>query len=327
MELAQPWVLVATVIGALTLIAVGLWWGYRVAEKRSAQPALIARAERVRTHASVRAAVRRRRGVLVAAISLGAVAMIAAGVVAARPTQTQTIEPETRNRDIMLCLDVSGSMTDIDAEVLDVFVDMLPSLEGERIGLTIFNSTPVQVFPLTDDYDFIAEHLRSMRESFEYGDVVPEHWVGTLNGAGSSLIGDGLAACAMGFDNPEQERSRSLILATDNEVSGQETITLPAATSYARSLGVLVFVLDPIFDPNIADSAELTEVARASGGVSYGLRESTTVAEIVADIQRQEASVFRGEPEIVVVDSPGVLPVVIAALIAGFVVLAWRVRI
>ena len=60
----------------------------------------------------------------------------------------------------MLCLDVSGSMSEVDVEVLSVFEELLDGFEGERIGLTIFNSSPVQIFPLTDDYEFIRGHLR-----------------------------------------------------------------------------------------------------------------------------------------------------------------------
>ena len=120
--------------------------------------------------------------------------------------------------------------------MLDVFQELLPGFEGERIGLTIFNSSPVQIFPLTDDYDFIETHLTDMRDSFDFVESVPEHWVGTLNGPGGSLIGDGLAACALGFDRPEDDRSRSIIFATDNEINGAETVTLQQGADFYASL-------------------------------------------------------------------------------------------
>lgn len=60
----------------------------------------------------------------------------------------------------MLCLDVSGSMAEVDMEILDTFLELTDDFKGERIGLTIFNASPVQVFPLTDDYEFVKEHLK-----------------------------------------------------------------------------------------------------------------------------------------------------------------------
>src|SRR5690606_15703243 len=199
------------------------------------------------------------------------------------------------SRDIMLCLDVSGSMSDVDVEVLGVFEELLKGFQGERIGLTIFNSSPVQVFPLTDDYPFIAQQLKNIRSSFDYRDQTPEHWVGTLNGPGASLIGDGLAACTMRFDHADDERSRSVILATDNELAGASILTLEEAAQYAKSKKVRVFALNPVQGKDAAVSAQLAEAAELTGGRSYALRDTTTVSDIIAEIQKQEATALKGQ--------------------------------
>ena len=78
------------------------------------------------------------------------------------------IEPESRNRDIMLCLDVSGSMYEADSEILRVYAELSKGFKGERIGLVLFDSSPVVVFPLTDDYDFVTKQLESAAEAFKY---------------------------------------------------------------------------------------------------------------------------------------------------------------
>lgn len=320
----MPWMLLLAAVPVLGGIVAGVLLGRRRAGGAGAAP--IARAERIRSLPGVRAAVRRRRLTASALVALAVVAVATGGLVAARPMSVQSIEPETRNRDIVLCLDVSGSMTEVDAEVLDVFQQLLPGFEGERIGLTIFNSSPVQIFPLTDDYDFIEEHLTDMRDSFDFVESVPEHWVGTLNGPGGSLIGDGLAACALGFDRPEDDRSRSIIFATDNEINGAETVTLQQGADFARSLGVRLYSIDPIFDPADPTSAALADAARSTGGEAFGLRETTTVGDIVAEVQRQDATLLRGEAEVVIADDPGVWPAVLFVIVAGLVVVAWRVR-
>lgn len=328
MALANVWMLVAAAVVVLAAIAIGLTLGLRHGSGgRGGDTARIARAERLRTLPTFRRALARRAVALSGILALGALTAVVAGVVAARPLSAQTIQPVNTSRDIMLCLDVSGSMTEVDVEVLTVFDELLDGFEGERIGLTIFNSSPVQIFPLTDDYDFIRKHLASMTESFDYVDRIPEHWIGTLNGDGASLIGDGLAACTMGFDRPDDQRSRSVIFATDNEVNGASIVTLDEAAAYAASKDVRVFALNPVQGKDADVSAELAAAAEATGGAAFGLRDTTTVSDIVAQVQEQEATELRGEAQVVWTDTPDLWIVLLSIGILGFVVVLWRVRL
>ncbi|MGO2684872.1 vWA domain-containing protein [Microbacterium sp.] len=328
MALENWWVILVAVAVVIVAIAIGLLIGLRRSARHRQQPsAPIARAERLRALPSFRRAVRRRTTALVGVIALGMIAAVIGGVVAARPMSSETIQPVNTSRDIMLCLDVSGSMSDVDVEVLTVFEELLDGFEGERIGLTIFNSSPVQVFPLTDDYEFIRTHLESIRSSFDYMEEVPEHWIGTLNGPGASLIGDGLASCAMRFDNLDDDRSRSLILATDNELAGASIVSLEEAANYAASAGVRVFALNPVQGVNTEMSDELVAAAQATGGEAYGLRDTTTVADIITDVQEQDATELRGQAQVVWTDDPNLWIAVLFVLGLGFVVLLWRVRL
>lgn len=328
MALANWWLVLVAGAVIIIAIAVGVIIGLRRSARRHVtSSAPIARAERLRPLPAFQRAVRRRTAALVGVLALGVVAAAVAGIVAARPMSSETIQPVNTNRDIMLCLDVSGSMSDVDVEVLAVFEELLNGFEGERIGLTIFNSSPVQVFPLTDDYDFIRTHLQSIRSSFDYIEEIPEHWVGTLNGSGASLIGDGLASCVMRFDHLDDERSRSVILATDNEVAGASIVTLEEAAGYAASVGVRVFALNPVQGVNTDISDELVAAAESTGGEAYGLRETTTVADIITDVQEQEATELRGQAQVVWTDTPNLWIAVLLVAGLGFVVLLWRVRL
>jgi len=325
----NTWWMILIALGILVVaLVVGILLGLRGRDRADARPAaLVSRAERLRTLPSFRSAVRRRMTLLSGILALGAVAVLLGGVVAARPMSAKTIQPINTSRDIMLCLDVSGSMSDVDVEVLDVFLDLLEGFEGERIGLTIFNSSPVQVFPLTDDYPFIEEQLKNVRRSFDYVDETPEHWVGTLNGPGASLIGDGLAACTMRFDHQDDERSRSVILATDNELAGASILTLEEAAAYATSKKVRVYALNPVQGKDADVSAELENAAAMTGGASYALRETTTVADIITEIQKQEATALKGQAQVIKVDSPNLWIALTLVAILGFLVLVWRVRL
>ena len=328
MELANIWMLVGAVFAVLIAAGIGLLVGLRRRRADAASDAApIARAERLRTLGSFRQAVRRRALALGGLLALASVTVLLAGVVAARPMSSQTIQPVNTSRDIMLCLDVSGSMTDVDVEVLTVFDELLDGFEGERIGLVIFNSSAVQIFPLTDDYDFVREHLQRISESFEYVEDIPEHWVGTLNGPGASLIGDGLASCAMGFDHEGDERSRSIILATDNEVNGASIVTLDEAAAYAASKEIRVFALNPVEGKDTEPSEELIAAAEATGGAAFGLRETTTVADIVTQVQEEEATELRGQAQVVWSDDPNLWIVLLVLPVLGLVVVLWRVRL
>jgi len=328
MALANFWLIIVAAGVVLVALGIGLALGLRRrGDATSGDRARIARAERLRSLPAFREALSRRMLALSGILLLGALTVVTAGVVAARPMSSQTIQPVNTSRDIMLCLDVSGSMSEVDVEVLSVFEELLDGFEGERIGLTIFNSSPVQIFPLTDDYDFIRTHLESIRESFDYVDQIPEHWVGTLNGNGASLIGDGLAACAMGFDHPDDERSRSVIFATDNEVNGASIVTLEEAAAYAASQGVRVFALNPVLGKDADVSAELSAAAESTGGAAYGLRETTTVGDIVEQVREQDATELRGEAQVVWTDTPNLWIVVMSIALLSFVILLWRVRL
>ncbi|WP_223623641.1 VWA domain-containing protein [Microbacterium sp. EST19A] len=328
MALANFWMIIVAIAVVLVALGIGLALGLRRSGRGGAgERARVARAERLRTLPAFRHALTRRVLALTGILVLGTVTTVAAGVVAARPMSSQTIQPVNTSRDIMLCLDVSGSMTEVDVEVISVFEDLLEDFEGERIGLTIFNSSPVQIFPLTDDYDFIREHLASIKESFDYVDEIPEHWVGTLNGEGASLIGDGLAACTLGFDRPDDERSRSVIFATDNEINGASIVTLEEAAGFAKAKGVRVFALNPVQGKDAAVSAELTAAAETTGGAAYGLRDTTTVSDIVTEVQEQEATELRGEAQVVWTDTPNLWIVVLAVALLSFAVVLWRVRL
>jgi len=322
------WWMPLVALGVLAAaVAVGAVIGIRSGRRADARPAaLVSRAERLRALPSFRAAVRRRTALLSGIVALGAIAVLLGGVVAARPMAPKTVQPVNASRDIMLCLDVSGSMSDVDVEVLSVFEELLKGFEGERIGLTIFNSSPVQVFPLTDDYAFVKEQLQNVRGSFDYVDETPEHWVGTLNGPGASLIGDGLAACTMRFDHQDDERSRSVILATDNELAGASILTLDEAAQYAKAQRVRVFALNPVQGKDAQVSAQLADAAALTGGQSYALRATTTVGDIIAEIQKQEATTLKGQAQVILVDSPNLWISLMLVAVLGFVVLLSVVR-
>lgn len=317
---------------ALAVIAVGtgVFLGWRAQQQAEASDAPLARAERLRKLPSFANAVRSRQRALIAVIAVGVIVILAGGVLAARPMASESIRPSKSDRDIMLCLDVSGSMADVDVEILDVFLELFDRFEGERIGLTIFNSSAVQVFPLTDDYVFAADAMQSLRDSFDEYSLDSERYTGTLNGNGASLIGDGLAACTLGFDgleDPDQPRSRSVIFASDNEINGSPIVTVPEAAAFAKSKNVKVYAINPVSGIDSGPTEELRTAAESTGGAMYDLRGTTTVSDIVNRVQKEDAQERQGEIKVIWHDDPALWMVIFIVLSLAFVVVVWRVRL
>ncbi|MFE4079342.1 VWA domain-containing protein [Paenarthrobacter sp. YIM B13468] len=326
MELTFWWILplaaLALVIAARLLI-----------RRRSQTGRPVAHGERLTDLPEYQNVLRRYKATLVLAVALGALFLAATATAAARPAQRTTEQPEIRNRDIILCLDVSGSMTSTDAAIAKVFQKLARQFDGERIGMVIFDSSSVQLFPLTDDYDYAAEQLTAAQKALDSG--AGSFFDGTWNGRGSSLIGDGLASCVQGFPDVDSEagnakRSRSVVLATDNFLSGDPIFTLQQAGELARSKNVKVYALNP-GDFDYGDQADqpggqLKAVAEGTGGSYFALDSPDAVPGIVQKVQETEASSYLAAPQVVVSDSPA-LPLGVALLAgAGMVILGWRLN-
>ena len=88
-------------------------------------------------------------------------------ILIARPITEEITSEDKFNRDIFLSIDLSGSQNEVNLELVKKFRDIIPEIEGDRIGIVIFNTAPVVYCPLTDDYEFIDDCLKNI----EYSDV------------------------------------------------------------------------------------------------------------------------------------------------------------
>jgi len=338
MELMYWWLLPMAAAAA----AVAAWVALGSGSRRNSRRRPVANADRLTALPEYQEAVRRYRRWLWVAVVAGGTLVISAAVAAARPIELTTVRPEQHNRDIVLCLDASGSMSSADAAVVDVFAELAKGFDGERIGLTIFDSSAIQVFPLTDDYDYVQEQLTMAKDAFDGASGSSGFLEGTWNGRGSSLIGDGLASCVDGFPAPEgtseqgspapdqPQRSRSVVLATDNYLSGDPIFTLEQAGAMAQERDIRVYALNPGdfdygTDPR-QPGAVLQAAAEATGGAYFPLDSPDAVAGIVRDVQATETAAIQGAPRAAVFDRPDA-PLAVA-LLSGLVLAgaSWRLR-
>jgi hypothetical protein len=329
MELIFWWAPLAWLLFAAVVAAVVVLLHRRRARATPLDGSLpIAHRDRLTALPGYTRALRRYRRLLLGLVAGIAVLLVASVALTARPAVPTSVQPELRNRDIVLCLDISGSMVDYDKEVLDVFGDLAQRFTGERISLVVFNASAVTRFPLTSDYDYIERQFAELRAEFDSPDS--EYYRGTLFGNGSSLVGDGLASCAVRFDAVDSERSRSVILVTDNLIAGDPIFTLPEAGDLAVERGVRVYGINPgdtEAKAYLADLAtEFESVVEGTGGSYFALDDPQAVPAIVDRITAEQAAAMTGEPTVLLVDRPQ--PWVLLAFLglAGLLVLAWRLR-
>ncbi|ACQ82201.1 von Willebrand factor type A [Beutenbergia cavernae DSM 12333] len=272
------------------------------------------------------------------------VGTVAAGAALARPIDRQVRNDELATRDIVLCLDVSGSMVEYDTQIIDTYLQLLDSFEGERIALSIWNSTSRTVFPLTDDYTLVREELETARAALDFDVDSLDDWsydqealdrllafiAGTEGGDGesSSLVGDGLASCGLLFDESETDRSRSIILATDNEVFGEPVYTLPEAGDFVTERGITIFGIyaGAVTSTSAAQEKEYQDVVAANGGLFFTSDDPAAVDGIIDSISNQQAVDLDATPEVVISDRPEAMFAVLAVSSAAFVLLVWRLR-
>ena len=138
--------------------------------------------------------------------------IVITSILVARPVTVQTKSEDKYNRDIMLGLDISTSQCDVNLELIEKFKKIVPSIEGDRIGIVLYNTAPVVYCPLTDDYDYINECFDTIEEQLKLaikndgyppvtykknGSEMVTIWYGGVGAdsetRGSSLVGDGLA--------------------------------------------------------------------------------------------------------------------------------------
>ena len=212
-------------------------------------------------------------------------AIVAASFLVARPFKRDTIKDTVNRRDVFLCVDLSSSNYEGVQNLVQAFRETVTGLDGDRIGISLFNTSSIQFVPMTDDYDFVLRRLDSLerylaaqeefeKEEFEisyaqkYDSVydIPdsersryeelnrilssfdEGLTAGYEMKGTSAIGEGLASCLFSFPElTEEERTRIIIFVTDNkpELLGDPLVTLKDAAGMCAFDKVTVFGIDP----------------------------------------------------------------------------------
>ena len=247
-------------------------------------------------------------------------AVISATWLLARPQRIQRITDERYCRDVLICLDISSSVDEVNKQLVHQLKDTVERLHGERVGIIIFNTSPVLLSPLTDDYEFVIEQLEGIEKGLESrnddnfsvnNNENDFYWMefiqeGTLVGSeerGSSLIGDGLASTIYNFSYDDADRPRVVIFSTDNELYGDSYFSLPEAAELCKEKEITVYGVGTK-EMAGADRDEMKSAVERTGGKFFLEGSSGTFQSIVTEIENKSAGLIKGNSYVKEIDFP-----------------------
>ena len=236
----------------------------------------------------------------------------------ARPQKEgKTQPPPTQGIDIMLTLDVSGSMNMPDfiaekprsdedlynrmavaKETVESFISQRTS---DRIGLVVFSGAAMLQCPLTLDYFALKEYLGSV-------------YVDMLAGVSGTAIGDAIAVSTQHLKEGIA-KSKIIILVTDGE-NNSGIVDPIAAAKAAAAYGIKVYTIlmagnmnnlplnipyrDQLiasYQQNTANMVEakntLKEISAITGAQAYVATDTAGLNDIYAQINALEKTVFQ----------------------------------
>jgi Ca-activated chloride channel family protein len=235
-------------------------------------------------------------------LRLASIALLIVAV--ARPqVGSSNIEIEASGIDILLAVDVSGSMEAMDFTlggkptnrlevVKKVVAEFIEQRPNDRIGLLAFGGRPYLVSPLTLDHSWLGKRLESIR----IGMVEDGTAIGSAIGSGTNRLRD------------RKSKSRILILLTDGMNNAGRIPPLVAAEA-AETLGIKVYTIGagtrgeapiPVTDSFgrkklvqarvDIDEKTLKEVAEKTGATYFRATDTASLAEIYKVINSMETT-------------------------------------
>jgi len=222
----------------------------------------------------------------------------------ARPQQgSSTTEIKASGIDILLAVDVSGSMEamdftldnkpanrlDVVKKVVEEFIEQRPN---DRIGLLAFGGRPYLVSPLTLDHDWLKKRL----ESLQVGMVEDGTAIGSAIGSGTNRLRD------------KKSKSRIMIILTDGMNNSGRIPPLLAAEA-AETLNIKVYTIGagsrgeapmPVTDSFgrkrlvrvrvDIDELTLTKVAELTGARYFRATDTASLEKIYDEINTMETT-------------------------------------
>jgi Ca-activated chloride channel homolog len=290
MKFATPWLLLF-----LLVLPVWLWWEHRTSQRGGLKFSSVATAKSLSSFWSA-------LGPSILLLLRGATLVLFIAALARPQLGRSESKVRTEGIDIVLVLDISGSMEAMDYEkagqresridaVKDVVREFIRSRPNDRIGMVVFGTHAYVASPLTLDHDWLDRNLDRVRIGLVEGNTA----IGAGIGTGVNRLRDTKA------------KSKVIVLLTDGGENIRNPPALEAAKA-AKEFNVRVYTIGagskgvapmPVYDnagnlmgyqPIQADLDEdlLKQIASATGGQYFRAADTASLKKTYAQIDAME---------------------------------------
>ena len=332
------WLFIFPIFAIIAIVAYSIYHR-KTGQQKIKKSVLISHSKKIRALPEYGKASKKYRILLcVAAVAL-VFSIASITITASRPISVDTIEPDYETRDIMLCIDVSGSQATEIANVVLYFSNAVGRLKGQRIGVGVFAEKATILSPLTNDYVMVENLLKELVSLYRAREPGTKGYNTSLvkNLGSASAIGSGIINCASGFDKlTEDGRAQSMIVATDN-LQNVDGVTAEQAGNYLARYGITLYAIDTIDANEVAvggvydpanRAAGLRRAAGATGGLYYNLPTQGINGEQAAEsIMKQEAAKHENVAQFIQTDSPKISTALALVSIIVMLIAIWRLKL
>jgi Ca-activated chloride channel family protein len=276
-------------------------------------------------------------------IGLGLLGLVLLIGALARPQRVEDKrEVHSQGYDIVLCVDLSGSMLSEDYErdgerinrlqaikpVIQAFIEKRPA---DRIGVVLFSGRAYTMAPLTFDHDWLASQLERLK-------------IGMIEDG--TAIGDGLGVALTRLEQAKREtagkRQGAFIVLLTDGANNRGSLTPQQSAELAKSRGIPVYTIGagkdgivpfPVFDEkgrklgyrrqmSDLDESALREIAEMTGGHFFRAADISTAESAFRAIDKAQKIEFQAKSYLLTTELflwfavPGLIALALAALLA-----------
>jgi len=276
-------------------------------------------------------------------VGLAVVGLVLLTVALARPQHVEDKrEVRSQGYDIMLAIDLSGSMLAEDYEkdgdrinrlqaIKPVIQAFINDRHSDRIGIVVFSGRAYTLAPLTFDHDWLGKQTERLK-------------IGLIEDG--TAIGDGLGVALTRLEQAKREsggkRSGAFVVLLTDGVNNRGALTPEQATEIARTRGVPVYTIGagkdgivpyPVFDDKghkigyrrmMADLDEeaLRRISAPTGGHFFRAADTDTIQSAFKAIDKAQKIEFQAKSYLITTElfywtaAPGLFALLLAALFA-----------
>lgn len=264
-------------------------------------------------------------------------------VALARPQKVEDKrEVRSQGYDIMLAIDLSGSMLSEDFErdgaainrlqaikpVIQAFIEQRPA---DRIGIVLFSGRAYTMAPLTFDHDWLSGQLERIR-------------IGMIEDG--TAIGDGLGVALTRLEQAKREsggkRQGAFIVLLTDGANNRGSLTPQQAAELAKSRGIPLYAIGagreglvrfPVFDEkgrkvgyrrlmSDLDEPTLREISKTTGGHFFRASDTDTIKSAFKAIDKAQKIEFQAKSYLITTElfiwfaAPGLAALLLAAVVS-----------